>query len=992
VGFSLQSLTQAITSKSVINFFAIVFSFLLQPQQQFLKAPSIKTTIVILPHQLPKGIGVLSFLHVKVEKDTTNISVAPLKWEKIQQYFAGQPAILHRAINNFSEDSIDYQLSQVSKKFTQQSSGKSFADHLPVAKERILHDCFTNLKPLMKLLKPYHQQPAFGRKDHFRTAPCRFSEHTPILRFEVAQNQTGFFYIQSFVSVNGHPFLLDDFQQFQFLLESKNEYFLLRMKDYKTLEWLSQQDWTAVGSDAGHFSSEVLSRLELDYEVERNNLLEKKTVDVAPAMRVMLSEISNAFLVLTPQFDYDGFVVEGKFEPSFAVQRHGEAFEVLRRQAPEQELVQWLIAQHPNFVKQLNGYYYLSFADAQKKHWFLKVYQALLEKDVQVMGMDLLKHFRYSAEKLQTTVQLKEQEGNLLLLQMELQIGKEKLSLVEVQKMLRNNQFALLLKDGSIAVLEEEWQAQYGRLLKHATIDKNNYLRVPKWMAITESESTTEDQKLWRKTIPDNWWQQWQQWQVQEKPIFDLPANINAELRPYQQKGFEWLRLLQEIGAGACLADDMGLGKTLQTICFIAWRLQQFPEQKVMIVCPASLIYNWLNELNKFATGIRALVYHGGSRNQADLEKADAQVIISSYGTVRSDELIFSAMNFGLVVLDESHNIKNPAAQVTKVMHRLNADGRVVLSGTPIMNNTFDLYSQLQFVLPGLFGSQEFFKKEYADAIDLRKDAEKVAALKKMTAPFILRRTKEQVARDLPPKTEMVLWCEMSNPQRAVYEEIRSQVAGEVMGTMAKDGLQKSKLYVLQGIMKLRQVCNSPLLLKEESNGVNSSIKIELLIDELVNNLSDHKVLVFSQFTSMLDLVAAALKQQKLSYLMLTGSTAPKDRDSLVQQFNDEESEQKVFLLSLKAGNAGLNLTAADYVFLVDPWWNTAVEQQAIDRAHRIGQTKNVFAYKMICRDTIEEKIVQLQQRKQKISEELISEEDGFVKALTEEDVQFLFS
>jgi SNF2 family DNA or RNA helicase len=344
------------------------------------------------------------------------------------------------------------------------------------------------------------------------------------------------------------------------------------------------------------------------------------------------------------------------------------------------------------------------------------------------------------------------------------------------------------------------------------------------------------------------------------------------------------------------------------------------------------------------------------------------------------------------VVLDESHNIKNPAAQVTKVMHRLNADGRLVLSGTPIMNNTFDLYSQLQFVLPGLFGSQEFFKKEYADAIDLRKDAEKVAALKKMTAPFILRRTKEQVARDLPPKTEMVLWCEMSNPQRAVYEEIRSQVAGEVMGTMAKDGLQKSKLYVLQGIMKLRQVCNSPLLLKEESNGVNSSIKIELLIDELVNNLSDHKVLVFSQFTSMLDLVAAALKQQKLSYLMLTGSTAPKDRDSLVQQFNDEESEQKVFLLSLKAGNAGLNLTAADYVFLVDPWWNTAVEQQAIDRAHRIGQTKNVFAYKMICRDTIEEKIVQLQQRKQKISEELISEEDGFVKALTEEDVQFLFS
>jgi SNF2 family DNA or RNA helicase len=289
-----------------------------------------------------------------------------------------------------------------------------------------------------------------------------------------------------------------------------------------------------------------------------------------------------------------------------------------------------------------------------------------------------------------------------------------------------------------------------------------------------------------------------------------------------------------------------------------------------------------------------------------------------------------------------------------------------------------------------MFGSQQFFKREYADPIDRDKNEQKAMDLQKLTAPFILRRTKEQVAKDLPPKTEIILWCRMEEAQQQVYEDIKSQVKGELQTTIKEQGLQKSKLQVLQGILKLRQVCNSPVLLKDSEYACTESVKTTELLEEIENNLSNHKALVFSQFTSMLDILAKELRKRNIPFLLLTGATPAKERDRMVQEFNGGESTARVFLLSLKAGNAGLNLTAADYVFLFDPWWNSAVEQQAIDRTHRIGQTKNVFAYKLICKDSIEERIIQLQEQKKNLAGSLISEEDGFVKALTETDIQYL--
>jgi SNF2 family DNA or RNA helicase len=386
------------------------------------------------------------------------------------------------------------------------------------------------------------------------------------------------------------------------------------------------------------------------------------------------------------------------------------------------------------------------------------------------------------------------------------------------------------------------------------------------------------------------------------------------------------------------------------------------------------------------------MVYHGNQRRAEQLQQEDIQVIITTYGTLRADAENILSQPYGVAILDESHNIKNPSAQVTRAVNSIKADTCMALSGTPVVNNTFDLYSQLNVVLPGMFGSREFFKREYADAIDRFADEEKIQALQKLTAPFILRRTKEQVAADLPEKTETILWCTMAARQRELYENIKEQIRSSLFLDIKTQGFAKSKLAVIQGILKLRQVCNSALLLPEdERSDCDTSVKTEVLLEELQNILPGHKALVFSQFSTMLDLLAAECDQQGIAYYHFDGQTPANKRTEMVKAFQQEDNTVHLFLISLKAGNSGLTLTAADYVFLFDPWWNTAVQQQAIDRTHRIGQTKNVFAYKMICKDTIEEKIIRLQQKKKQLADDLVSADEGFVKALSEEDIAYLF-
>ncbi|MCC6571103.1 MAG: DEAD/DEAH box helicase, partial [Chitinophagales bacterium] len=474
--------------------------------------------------------------------------------------------------------------------------------------------------------------------------------------------------------------------------------------------------------------------------------------------------------------------------------------------------------------------------------------------------------------------------------------------------------------------------------------------------------------------------------------LYPVPATLKASLRPYQQKGYEWMRLLSEIGAGACLADDMGLGKTLQTIAFLTAQQELHPDTLFLVTCPASLVYNWQQELEKFAPSLPSYIHYGAQRNIERFMQGNYKVCITPYSTLRVDIDKINMLPWNTVVMDESHHIKNLSAQITKAIYTLQIPHKIALSGTPIMNNTFDLYAQLNFLLPNVLGGQEFFRKEYALPIDRNKNKEKMEALQRLIHPFVLRRTKKQVATDLPEKTELVLWCEMSEEQQEAYEAVKSRIRKSIFLNIQQDGLSKSKLNILQGIIKLRQLCCSPSLLADEEIRTTASVKLDVLMDELRNNLQNNKVLIFSQFKEMLHLIAQACRKEQMAYYHFDGDTAIEDRLKMVNEFQQEDNAVNIFLMSLKTGNAGLNLTAADYVFLVDPWWNSAIQQQAIDRTHRIGQTKNVFAYKMICKNTIEEKIIEMQLRKQTVSDSIITEDENFVKNLSQEDINYLFA
>jgi len=308
-----------------------------------------------------------------------------------------------------------------------------------------------------------------------------------------------------------------------------------------------------------------------------------------------------------------------------------------------------------------------------------------------------------------------------------------------------------------------------------------------------------------------------------------------------------------------------------------------------------------------------------------------------------------------------------------------------------LKNNTFDIFAQMNFLNPGMLGSIEFFRQEFAIPIDKFGEPDRKEHLRKLLYPFILRRTKEQVARDLPDKTETILFCEMEEEQRKVYDAYRNDYRDKILGTIESQGIQKSQLTILQGLMKLRQICDSPAILNETEKYPNHSIKLDELAREISENIGNHKALIFSQFLGMLALIREKLTELEIPFEYFDGSTTAPDREKAIRAFQDDES-CRVFLISLKAGGVGLNLTAADYVYIVDPWWNPAVEQQAIDRTHRIGQTKNIFAYRMICKDSIEDKILQLQERKRVLAKDLIADDEGFVKSLSREDVEYLFS
>ena len=926
-------------------------------------------------------------VHQTKIKDKPGFSFDSLIIPNINSIYQGNNSQIVELIRSLDSSRIKNEIAKLGKVHAKQKSGISYEVYIERAVPRIFFEMFSGLSHIASELKLYHR---IKNKEtgNYKVAPCTLSSTKATLSFSIHKASDGTLTVLPLIDIDGEKTAISSFNVFTYLIEKNSVYHMLSVRDAQTLEWLDKAKPEQYSNTPDLFADRIVSVLERDYDVIKDTVFNTNIIESAPIHSLYLSEISDTFLMLTPRWDYEGFVVETTDESEIEELRNGEIYKVKRQKEVENAFVEKLRSLHPNFEKQRNGQFYLSFDDAKKKHWFLNVYQSLLAENVQIVGMDMLRHFRYSPHSINTQMTIGRTIDSALHLNIKVNFGEEKIDLSHIQRTLFNGQKFILLKDNSIGVLTDDWLDQYSTIFKHGKIQSGELI-IPQWILLSIDEKHRSNEM--KPAITKDWWHDWQQWQNSEEPTIPVPASLRATLRPYQQKGFEWMVLLSRIGAGACLADDMGLGKTLQTITFLLHSYANDPGARFLILAPLSLVFNWKEELEKFAPDLSAYVFHQNKKSVSEFVTSDTRVMISSYGTARSavDEL--SVVKWHTVVIDESHNIKNPTAQITKAVYKLSAQNRIALSGTPVMNNTFDIFSQLNFLLPGLLGGPEFFKREYAIPIDRDMSVERTNALQKVTAPFVLRRTKKQVAADLPDKTETILWCQMDDAQREAYDTIKNQIKSSVFLNIEREGFSKAKFSILQGIMKLRQICCAPELLKDDEITTKESIKLDMLMQELRNNVRTSKSLVFSQYLGMLDMVAQQCKAEQIPYLYFDGSTSLTRRAEIVNTFQDENAPEKVFLISLKAGNAGLNLTAAEYVFLMDPWWNNAVEQQAIDRTHRIGQTKNIFAYKLICRNTIEERIIELQQKKKQLSEELVSEEEGFVKHLSEEDINFLF-
>jgi len=568
-------------------------------------------------------------------------------------------------------------------------------------------------------------------------------------------------------------------------------------------------------------------------------------------------------------------------------------------------------------------------------------------------------------------------------LQVQFQFGKQGFTLPDLLAKLQSGERTIELGDGSTGILPAEWFRRFGPILQMGNLE-GDQLKINKVQALFLSaqldgyDKFTADKRF--HTLGELLLN------LQDLKEQETVKKFVGELRPYQKKGLAWLDLISSQGIGGILADDMGLGKTIQIIALLVAQKAAAPAKArvpTLIVAPRSLIFNWIKEFEKFAPHLTTLDYTGKKRADLakDLKKYD--ILLTTYQTLRMDIASLQEHTFDFFVIDEAHYIKNAEAQSSQACRLISAKQKLALTGTPVENSLADLFSILEVVNPGLI------TKEIRERYSREKELVALNDLGRALRPFLLRRTKEEVLTDLPAKSEQILYCELSPMERKKYDELKAHYWSQLSTTIENKSLSQSKIEVLEALLRLRQAsCHQGLLnsaMKEES-----SSKFDLLLDQLSVVIQDgHKALIFSQFTSLLSLLRTQLESRGIRYEYLDGQT--KDRQERVERFQADK-EIPLFLLSLKAGGVGLNLTSADYVFILDPWWNPAAESQAIDRAHRIGQTQKVFAYKIIAKDTVEEKILELQKSKKAMAKAIVGgNEESLLKGLKLEDLKALF-
>lgn len=576
----------------------------------------------------------------------------------------------------------------------------------------------------------------------------------------------------------------------------------------------------------------------------------------------------------------------------------------------------------------------------------------------------------------------------------------EMVSIPEILDALKKKKEFIKLSDGSLGLMPSEWLEKYGRIVSMGTTEdesikfkKSQTLLIDLLLADQPLISCDSVFKSIRDSLKNF---------SGITPVQEC-GNFTGELRNYQREGLGWLSFLQQFGFGGCLADDMGLGKTIQVLSIL--EKQRFnvleqqndgkgkkkikkisPKVPSLVVAPRSLIYNWYNEASKFTPDLEVLDHSHSQRTTEKPDFSEFDLVLVTYGTLRRDIEALCKTRFNYVILDEAQAIKNANTATAKAVRLLNGVNRLALSGTPVENHLSDLWSIFEFLNPGILGSASVFK---GASKSKSPDENECQLLRKALRPFILRRSKSQVAVDLPEKTEKLILCQMEGAQKIIYDQLKQYYQASLIKTISKSGLNRSKIQILEALLRLRQAACHPGLIDKNNTRIESS-KLETLLAQLQElKEGGHKCLVFSQFTSMLAIIRDKLTENDIRYEYLDGST--RKRQSVIERFQDDP-DCSTFLISLKAGGVGLNLTSADYVFIFDPWWNPAAEMQAIDRTHRIGQTKPVFAYKLICKDTVEEKILQLQKSKQFLAESVITTDESVLSSITSEELQMLLS
>lgn len=812
------------------------------------------------------------------------------------------------------------------------------------------------------------------------------------LNIEV-EKQGHFYTIAAKITINKELYELRDLTiLFDFFILLDDKMFLIgNVQLLKVIEFFKMNKYSLMIHESKYpeFQQNILSKLEekikvsLPVPIATNEQMQIKGFN-KPAEKIMyLSELGN-YVNINPVMKYGEVEIPVLSKKEiYAVDQKGKTFTVKRDYEAEDGFIALLLQQHPDFEEQLENsllYFYLHKNRFLDEDWFLKAFEDWENQDISILGFNELSGNKLNPHKAKISVKVT--SGiNWFNTDIQVKFGKKKASLKQLHRAVINKSKFIKLDDGTKGILPAEWLEKFASFFNSGEIvddtirtTKQNYDTISELYSDEEiDETVVQELALLKNKFSD--------FEAIEEVA--VPADLKGTLRDYQKQGLNWLNFLDDFDFGGCLADDMGLGKSIQIIAFILTQRKKNKTNTNLLVVPTSLIFNWQAEIAKFAPSLKILTAYGAERKK-DISSFDHyEVVLTTYGTLISDVVFLKKYTFNYIFLDESQNIKNIDSQRYKAVRLLNARNRIAITGTPIENNTFDLYAQLSFTCPGLLGSRQYFKDIYSLPIDKFKETRRAKELQQKINPFILRRTKKEVAKELPDKTEMVVYCEMGKEQRQVYDAYEKEFR-EFISAKTNEEIPKNSMNVLRGLTRLRQICNSPKLLSDEKLYEDSSSKIDAIVEQIENKSSRHKILIFSQFVSMLDLIKLELQARSIRFEYLTGAT--KNRASVVNSFQDNV-ETRIMLISLKAGGTGLNLTEADYVFLVDPWWNPAVENQAIDRCYRIGQKKNVVAIRLICPGTVEEKIMKLQESKKELADGLIQTEGSILKSLGKTDL-----